>query len=591
MTATPSVRVVARGVAIAIALVAAADPAITSSRTVRPDVALATSGSARDSAFSDRVARALSKDFTVVRAPLAAAAATVIVGERLPTQSTELASPAFAVFDDANDATVSLDAVRAPSAAPPNARVPIPIAARVKGARGRTLDVTLRANGLVVDRVTKTIATDDEHTSATLTFVPTVSGAAPLRVQAMVSGGKDSAMTDIVVDVRRTRIPILFFDPRPSWMSTFVRRAIERDPRFVLTSRVVTSRNLSTDAGRPPDRLGDATALAAFDAVVVGAPDALVESDVAGLDAYMRRRGGGVILLFDQRAPGAYERLTNSGAWAVSTDSAVVRIGTTADSAALRASEVMWPLRVPTNAHVIARTQVNPKHSASDVAAVWWTSVGAGRLVVNGALDAWRFRDRSEFDEFWRALIAETAESSPPAVAVRLSNATARPGEQIGVRAIIRDAALQESNAGRPVQTSVTGSLTSSTNEPTTFRLWPSDGVGALSAVVRAPDKPGVYQVIVSADGMAATTPLVVIANASHPTPDDRDLVAAWPASRGGRALPESRLGDLPAELRRVIRPTPRRETWYPMRSAWWIVPFALLLSADWWLRRRSGLA
>ena len=593
MTPTPSVRVVMRGAAIAIALVAAADPAITSSRTVRPDVALATSGSARDSAFSDRVARALSKDFTVVRAPLAAAAATVIVGERLPTPSTELASPAFAVFDDANNATVSLDAVRAPSTAPPNARVPIAISARVNGARGRTLDVTLRANGLVVDRVTKTITTDDEHTSATLTFVPTASGATPLRVQAMVSGGKDSAMTDIVVEVRQTRIPILFFDPRPSWMSTFVRRAIERDPRFVLTSRVVTSRNLSTDAGRPPDRLGDATALAAFDAVVVGAPDALVESDVAGLDGYMRRRGGGVILLFDQRASGPYERLTNSGAWAVSTDSAVVRIGTTADTAALRASEVMWPLRLPTNAHVIARTSVNPKHGASDVAAVWRTSVGAGRLIANGALDAWRFRDRSGFDGFWRALIAETGESSPPAVAVQLNDATARPGEQIDVRAIIRDAALQESNAGRPVQISVTGSLTSSdaTTEPATFRLWPSDGVGALRGVVRAPDKPGVYQVMVSADGMAATTPLVVIANASHPTPDDRDLVAAWTASRGGRALPRPRLGDLPAELRRVIRPTPRRATWYPMRSEWWIVPFALLLSAEWWLRRRSGLA
>jgi len=161
------------------------------------------------------------------------------------------------------------------------------------------------------------------------------------------------------------------------------------------------------------------------------------------------------------------------------------------------------------------------------------------------------------------------------------------------VRAIIRDAALQESNVGRPVQTSVTGSLTSSEamHDRATFRLWPSDGVGALSGVIRAPDTPGVYRVIVSADGVAATTPLVVVANASHPTPDDRDLVAAWTGSRGGRALSASRLGDLPAELRRAIRPTPRRETWYPMRSAWWIVPFALLLSADWWLRRRSGLA
>ena len=149
----------------------------------------------------------------------------------------------------------------------------------------------------------------------------------------------------------------------------------------------------------------------------------------------------------------------------------------------------------------------------------------------------------------------------------------------------------KDPNAGRPVQTHVTASLADATTEPTTFRLWPGDGVGALLGVVRAPDKPGVYRVTVSADGMVATTPLVVIANASHPTPDDRDLVAAWTQARGGRAMPASRLGDLPAELRRAIHPTPRRETWYPMRSAWWIVPFALLLSAEWWLRRRSGLA
>jgi hypothetical protein len=272
----------------------------------------------------------------------------------------------------------------------------------------------------------------------------------------------------------------------------------------------------------------------------------------------------------------------------------VVPIGTTgADTAVLRASEVMWPLRLPANAQVIARTPVNAKHSASDVAAVWRTSVGAGRLIVSGALDAWRFRDRSGFDGFWRAQIVEAAESSPPAVAVQLSNATANPGEQIGVRAIIRDAALQGPTAGRTVQTTVTGSLTSSdaTTEPMTFRLWPGDGVGTLLGVVRAPDKPGVYRVTVSADGIAATTPLAVIANASHPTPDDRDLIAAWTQARGGRAMPASRLGDLPTELRRAIRPTPRRETWYPMRSAWWIVPFALLLSVEWWLRRRSGLA
>jgi len=489
MTSSPAARTVLRGLAIAIALVAAADPSITSSRTVRPDISVTTSGSSRDSVFADRVTKALSRDFTVVRAPVAAAAATIIVGNRLPAEAVDLASPTFAVFDERDGPVVSIDAVRAPAAAPPNSRVPVAVISHVTAARGRTLDVTLRANGLVVDRVTRTIASDDERVSLPLTFAPAVPGATPLRISATISGARDSATTDIVVDVKQTRLSVLFFDPRPSWMSTFVRRSIERDPRFVLTSRVVTSRNLSTDAGRPPARLDDIVALTSFDAVVIGAPDALAEADVSGLEAYLRRRGGGVLFLFDQRAPGAYERLTNVSGWGVSTDSAIVTIGTGgADSIALRASEVMWPLRAPAAARVVARTARNPKQSASDVPAVWLTPVGAGRLVVSGALDAWRFRDRSGFEGFWRGLIAETAQSSPPPVSLRLSNSTPNPGEHVDVLATVRDVALQEPNAARNARATVVGTLSSSGNEPATFHLWPSDGPGEARGVVRAPE-------------------------------------------------------------------------------------------------------
>ena len=587
-----------RGLAIAIALIAAVDPSITSNRTAKPDVAVTVSapGSSSDSVFANRVADALSKDFTVIRAPIAAAAATVMIGDRLPADPTELASPVFALFSDRSGPAVSLDAVRAPRAAPPNSRIPVSITTRVTGARGRVLDVALRANGLVVDRATRAITADDERISLSLAFVPTAAGAAPLHLSASVGGSRDSAATDIVVEVEEKRLAVLFYDPRPSWMSTFVRRAIERDPRFVATSRVVTSRNLSTSAGRPPARLDDLQLMEPFDVVVVGAPDALAERDVAGLDAYLRRRGGSVILLFDQRAPGAppYERLVNAGGWAVSTDSAVVPIATTAaDTAAMRASEVMWPLRLPVTASIIAHTPPNPKRSASGVAVVWRSAVGAGRLVVSGALDAWRYRDRSGFDGFWRTLIAESAESSPPAVAVNLSDATPAPGEMIDVSVNVREAALQEPNVARLVSTTVSANVTSADapNESTSFRLWPADDVGELRGSVRAPDKPGLYRVTVSAGGNTSTIPLVVTTDASHPAPDDRDLVAAWTHARGGRAISAPHLSELVPELRRAIHPPARLETWYPMRTAWWIVPFAILLSAEWWLRRRRGLA
>jgi hypothetical protein len=48
------------------------------------------------------------------------------------------------------------------------------------------------------------------------------------------------------------------------------------------------------------------------------------------------------------------------------------------------------------------------------------------------------------------------------------------------------------------------------------------------------------------------------------------------------------------ADLERFLRETvaaPRAElVHHPMRSTWWIVPFVVCLSAEWWLRRRRGL-
>jgi hypothetical protein len=36
--------------------------------------------------------------------------------------------------------------------------------------------------------------------------------------------------------------------------------------------------------------------------------------------------------------------------------------------------------------------------------------------------------------------------------------------------------------------------------------------------------------------------------------------------------------------------PERRPETRHPMRSWWWLFPFAGCLAGEWWLRRRAGL-
>jgi hypothetical protein len=70
----------------------------------------------------------------------------------------------------------------------------------------------------------------------------------------------------------------------------------------------------------------------------------------------------------------------------------------------------------------------------------------------------------------------------------------------------------------------------------------------------------------------------------------NEDALVAWTTGRSGAVFPESRMGELSAALVAATggEVLPRR--WHPMRSPWWIIPFALLLGYEWWARRRRGL-
>jgi hypothetical protein len=576
--------------AILIALAGAIDPAHTSNRIGKPNVAVVAVDPS-DSALADGVAGSLAKRFTVSRAASSAVDASIVVGDRLPSDAQDFSSrmPVLAVNSE-RDGRAMIEAASAPAAAPSGSRVPVDASIRMSGARGRTLDIALRAGPVIVDRFSRVVASDDERIATELGFVPPTVGASPLRVSATLRGSRDTAVADLAVDVRDQRWSVLFFDPRPSWMSTFARRAVERDARFVVASRVVTSRGVSTEAGRPPARLDDLALLKLFDAVVVGSPESLTDRDVAGLEAFMRRRGGSVVLLLDRRAPGPFDRITGVEAWSADSLSRAVSILASGDTAGLRATELAFPRRRPVGASSVALTSGARVDSLNGRAAIWRLPVGSGRLIVSGALDAWRYRDRavSSFDRFWRTTIANAASESPSPIDVVVASPASRPGQRTLVRVSVRDVALSSTPSMRA---SVAASLQSTSGETVApVRLWPSGSPGELEGEVTAPEGDGVYRIVVTGDGARGDAPIVVSSDARHPTPDDRDLLAAWAAAHGARALSSSQIGELPSALIGAIHPIDRAETWHPMRSVWWIVPFALLLSAEWWMRRRRGL-
>lgn len=569
-----------RAVALLIAVAAVIDPAITTTRRVKPEISVFAADRSADDALADRVAGELAGEFNVMRAPFNGAAATVIAGNPLTLRSADLTMPVFAVTRE--HPAVEIDQVDAPAQTPLDARVPVAAHVRVRAAPGTRLEVRLHAGEVVVDRVHRAVAAATDSIVVPLSFVPTGTGAVPLRMVARIHGAEQQAEADLLLNVTDERWAVLFYDARPSWLSTFVRRALERDTRFVIDSRVITSRNISLDAGRPPTALADLAALSAFDAIVVGAPETLDERDVRGLETFLRRRGGSVVFLLDHQAEGAYQQITRVRQWSSATVPGSVPLGYLNES--VRASALLWPADLPAGAEPLALDSLQRP-------IVWRTSVGAGSLVVSGALDAWQFRDATEsgFDQFWQLLIAQAADAAPAAIEINLMDAMLEPGQSTDVTVTLRDAALADASPQQPVRASV-AAVIEGAEQRLNLRLWPDGSIGRFRASVQAPQQPGTYRLVVSSNGARAATPFVVAPSVQRATNDRTDLIRAWTASRGGTVVAAAQLDDLADTIARRIEARSRQQIWYPMRSAWWIIPFALALGGEWWLRRRRGL-
>jgi hypothetical protein len=584
----------ARGIAIAIAIASLIDPAIAVHRATKPAIVVLASDAPRDSARANAIARSLASTFTVLSAPFANASGSVIVGDAPPVSNEGLPTPAFAVAANTTEPSVRITGLQAPRRASSGSRIPVTVNVDAIGARGRTLDVELRAGGVVVARTARPVG-DAAPIRVAFTYVAPDTGAVVLRATAALGDLNRRDSADAVIDVRDARWRVLFFDARPSWTSTFVRRAVERDSRFAVTTRIATSRGVNTVAGSAPTRLDDPSIVSSFDAVVVGAPDALSGGDIRGLETFARRRGGSVVVLLD-RAPSpsdadALARLIGAPGWRTATTNTVVPIAASTDTVALRASELVWPATLPLEAAVVGSARVG----SATVPLVWRAPLGSGQLIVDGALDAWRARDPSQsaFETFWPSLLAGAAAAAVPPLDVEIASPSLTPGEQTTVTVTARDSSILSQPRERAVAAIVepTRGGSGGPASPDTIPLWPGALRNTLVGVLRAPAGRGAYVVRVRLGAVTAEAPLVVDLAALHARRGARDLLVAWSTVRGGRVLGARGAGDIAALLRGAIHPPDHAALWHPFRSAWWIVPFALALSLDWWLRRRSGLA
>jgi hypothetical protein len=433
------------------------------------------------------------------------------------------------------------------------------------------LRVTLLSGGIPQDAQSLPVPNADTNVSVPLTFVPAQPGLAMIEVWASVPSGAAThavASTHVVQRERR----VLVHEARPSWAATFVRRALESDPRLNVTTRSMVSRGLAADAGAPP-ALDNAAALNEFDVIVIGAAEALTPAQVSTLERYLRTREGAVVLLpTDEDALGVLRPLTQVSRWTLDRRPTLQTI----EAGGLRwsASEFLWPGTWPTGAEAMATCLTGAPRCA-----VWQRPVGGGRLIVSSALDGWRTRaaDDVDYAEFWRVQVATQAAMTPDLLSVRIAESIAEPGAAIEADVEsrgLRDVAAEwhDTLGGRgPV------------------RLWP-DGEGRWRAAWAAPVTPGRYRLVVTATDVTTSREFMVVEpeNAPRPVPEDAAGLSLMASAHDGRAVPIDEAASLRDALA-SLADAPAGAVWHPFRTAWMIVPFAGVLSTEWWLRRRRG--
>ncbi len=444
--------------------------------------------------------------------------------------------------------------------------------------------------------------------TVTVPWWPARAGRRRLSVTATTPGAEGGApqheRVTVAVEVSATPWPVLVVEARPSWAVTFVRRALEADPRLDVDAVTVLAPGLAAS------RSGDASrgrAAGVTDArverarvVVVGGLDALSAGEVARFERFVTTRGGALVLVPDAVVTGPATRLM-PGRWQRRLDPApspATALHPDHAGPALRASE--WLLA----ADLAAGDAVLAGHDGSP--AIVARAFGEGRIVVVGALDAWRFRTpavpepgmngtpagggtagpddvtpgATPFAQAWHGLVADLARGTGPQVEVRVSHEAGDADAVVDVQARALAPRATWSASARVMCGAGDGPL----------RLWPQARAGHFRGHVPLPAAGTECAVVAAVAGLGEgqatlAAPLATRGEAGRVAARLRAVATA----SGGLAAAPSDVGAVAQALAALAPAGPVPATNWPMRSWWWGLAVALALGAEWWQRRASG--
>jgi hypothetical protein len=573
-----------RLIAIVIAVAGLADPALTREMSVPQPVTIAVLD-ASGSAAAERLRSHLDGDYDVtieVHAAGSAASACpatggciVVSSGRAPERITSGAQVVGGLRVDANHEGGNLAVVRLRSARRVsfNGNALLDVQLHAFGMRGRSTIEVFDGDVLVGDATYDWPASPEASpvvADVVVEWAPIAVGLRRLRVRVTTSDTErtlEDNTADVGVDVRSEPVAILMYEPEATWLGTFVRRALQADARFRIDARTRLGPGLTVSraSGGPLTR----AALEETGTVIVTAPGSLSAAEVELLERFVRVRGGSAVILLDRAPAGPVTRLLPPvvGEW---RETEAGNVGH------LRASELL--------AFDGSAPGVIVIESAGDRHIVISRAMTRGRVIASGAMDAWRYRGAG-FSPFWSALVADAASAAGDRLEVGLDQTIVTPGATTGLTVEWRS--IDE----MPAAITARAEVRCGEDPPAPVRLWPSGQPGRFHGAVSS-ERAGACEVHAAITGptpLAASAALLVTSDVRSTTPATAALDGAV-AAHGGIVVEADGEAALVERVHELLAPRRAPQTTWPMRSPWWLVPFAACLGGEWWLRRRRGL-
>jgi len=456
--------------------------------------------------------------------------------------------------------------------------------------------------------------------------------AAPVRIHGVVKGPLEEARGDnnecdywlrVVLHGRR----VLILDGRPRWETRFVRNLFGRNPHWKVSCLIADlysdQKGWSTDEG-PARFPAQKRELFAYGLLILGdvPPDMFKARELQWIREFVEKRGGGLIILDGRRSvlrayadsplaplfPVSFQDPPNAKKILhLQLTGAGERIAAFSLSEQTDRNRLLWRLLPPP--HATARVKALPGAETLFEAVIEggerlpvavYRRFGCGKVLYIGNDELWRWRFSVAdlyHTRFWEQ-VASWIMEAPFAVRDRYVSLDAGgPVYQEGDSAVIRARIRDES--GKPlIGAAAEAILFYEGKKIATVKLDPDPEGGGLYLAATGPLQPGSYQVAVRVKelpdvAMKARTGFVVEERkrpeAAYLTCNE-NLLREMAKRSGGRYLREE-------EARKVVeylKPLSEGKivvTEIPLvHSFAWFIPFMLLLTLEWLLRKRAGL-